>query len=574
MLRKCLISVFLFVSALVLLALIAFQLLTSSPVAPDKQAFLNANVLTMNADNAIAQAVFLESDTIVAVGSNEEIRARLDADTVVHDLAGKTLLPGFVDAHSHFPGFGLGEITVDLNSPPIGTVKTISDIQMRLVAAAKSKAAGQWLIGVGYDDSLLAENRHLTRHDLDMVSTTLPIYLMHISGHIGVANTLALQLSGITVDTPDIEGGVYVKDKDGQLTGVLEETARLKTAELAFDLSLFDFIAMSQQGAREYAAAGVTTAQSGLASEKVIQGLSMIKSLGYIPQRLVLWPDMEAGQRWARGDFSAEKYNTEAVSVGAVKLVADGSIQGYTGYLNQPYHSHGHDGKETRGYPAMSQQELNQRVFELHRAGLQVAVHANGDAAIDAVIEAVAEAQKRFARKDPRHIVIHSQMATPEQLQRMQQWGLTPSFFSAHVYYWGDRHRDIFLGPERSAHISPTRTTQKLNLPFSIHLDTPVVPMSPLFAVWSTVNRLSSSGQLLGADERIDTMQALRAVTIDAAWQVFLDQDRGSIEVGKKADLLVIDGNPLLEPASIKDLRVLETYVGGVSIYTDQPELN
>lgn len=215
----------------------------------------------------------------------------------------------------------------------------------------------------------------------------------------------------------------------------------------------------------------------------------------------------------------------------------------------------------------MPQEELNARILALHKAGLQVAVHANGDAAIESVITAVAAAQQQAPRKDARHIVIHSQMATKEQLLKMQRWGLTPSFFSAHTYYWGDRHRDIFLGPERAAHISPTRSAQELGIPFTVHLDTPVVPMSPLFGLWTTVNRISSSGAVIGEDERIDVMPALRAVTIDAAWQVFLEEDRGSIEVGKKADLVVLDKKPLLHAATIKDIQVLTTFIGGVVIY-------
>ncbi|NRB39706.1 MAG: amidohydrolase [Pseudomonadales bacterium] len=570
--QKSIVSLLVIMMLLLVGLLLGYFVFLKPDSAAEKQVFINANVITMNQANEIVQAIALDGDTIVAVGSNADIQVYIDENTQVHDLEGKTLLPGFVDAHSHFPGFGLGDITVDLNSPPIGSVQSIADIQLRLDAALATKTAGQWLIGIGYDDSLLAEKRHLNRHDLDQVSSTVPIYIMHVSGHIGVANSIGLKLSGIDKTTVNPEGGVYVKEVNGELTGVLEETARLKTVELAFDLSLLDFIRMSKQGASEYAAAGVTTAQVGYAPKKLMQGIRFVKILNFIPQRLVLWPDMEVGQRWAKGEFDAEQYASDNVTVGAVKLVADGSIQGFTGFLSQPYHSHGlskgqaHQ-KDYRGYASMSQPELNRRVMAIHKAGLQVAIHANGDAAIDAVIEAVSKAQIAYPRDDTRHIVVHAQMATQSQLQQMQKWGLTPSFFSAHTYYWGDRHRDIFLGEERAGKISPTHSAQKLNLPFSVHLDTPVVPMNPLLAVWSTVNRISSSGALIGGGERIDVMQALKAVTIDAAWQMFLEKDRGSIEVGKKADLVILDQDPLQKPESIQNMHIIETFVGGVSIY-------
>ena len=569
--RKLFLAFLAIIAIVLLCAFLGYQLYLKPPSAPAKQVFINGHVFTMDGSNAIVEAIALEGDTIVAVGSNEVIKSYIEADTVVNDLAGKTLLPGFVDAHSHFPGVGVGDITVDLNSPPVGTVNNISDIQQRLTLASQDKDAGQWLIGMGYDDSLLAENRHVSRDELDKVSTTHPIVIIHVSGHFVVANTLALQISNIDDNTPNIDGGIYVKDDNGRLTGLLEETARLKTLELAFDLSPLEFLRMCQQGVKEYAAAGVTTAQAGLAAEMLIQGLTSFKKLGFIPQRLMLWPDMDTGERWAKGEFDADKYSSDGVTIGAVKLVSDGSIQGYTGYLGSPYHSHDHGHKaDYKGYLTMPQAELNQRVLAIHKAGLQLAVHANGDAAIAAVIEAVRLAQQASPRDDTRHIVVHSQMATAAQLQQMKELGMSPSFFSAHTYYWGDRHRDIFIGPERAAKISPSHTAQQLGLPFSIHLDTPVVPMDPLFAVWSTVNRITSSGKLLGGDERIDVMQALRAVTIDAAWQMFVAGDRGSLEVGKKADLVIIDANPLQDPQAINTINVLQTFVGGVSIYNKE----
>lgn len=546
-------------------------LLVQKDRAPEKQVFINAHVLTMDKNNSVVQAIAVAGDTIVAVGSNEEIKAYIDDETIVHQLAGKTLLPGFIDAHSHFPGLGTGTLTVDLNSPPIGDIESIDGILERLSQALAAKKNDKWLIGVGYDDTLLKEKRHVTRDDLDKVSDKQPILLLHVSGHIVAVNSMALTIAQLDDKSVAPKGGEYLRDSAGRLTGVVEETARIPLLELAFDLSFFDFIDMVKQGGLEYAAAGVTTAQSGLTREPQLKGFGIIDKLGMIPQRLVVWPDMETGKRWVAGEFDPQASATDNVKVGAVKLVADGSIQGFTGYLTQAYHRHdsAHSLNDNyAGYASMESKELNQTVLDLHKKGIQIAVHANGDAAIEMVISAVKLAQLAAPRTDARHIVIHSQMATDAQLKAMKKWGLTPSFFNTHTYYWGDRHAEIFLGPQRASQISPAQSALAIDLPFTLHLDTPVVPMQPLFAVYAAVNRVTSSGHVLGEEQRIDTMSALRAVTIDAAWQMFLEQETGSIEVGKKADLVIIDGDPLADPKKIHQLAIVETFVNGLSIFS------
>ena len=240
----------------------------------------------------------------------------------------------------------------------------------------------------------------------------------------------------------------------------------------------------------------------------------------------------------------------------AVKIVADGSIQGYTGYLSRPYHTPYHGDANYAGYAAVPREKLFKQVLDLHRAGYQIAIHGNGDESIEDILDAFEAAQQAHPVDDPRMILIHSQMAREDQVARMQALGVTPSFFSAHTYYWGDRHRDIFIGPDRAAVISPARWAQQYGVRFSSHLDTPVTPMLPLQAVWSQVFRQTSGGDVLGPEQRIEVMDALRAVTIDAAWQVFQEDNRGSLEPGKYADLVVLSGNPLDEPMAMRELQV------------------
>jgi predicted amidohydrolase YtcJ len=299
------------------------------------------------------------------------------------------------------------------------------------------------------------------------------------------------------------------------------------------------------------------------------RGLSVFSRIGVVPQRLVLFPFEDGfGEALLNGEYDPDDYATDRVYMGPVKIVADGSIQGYTGYLSQPYYTPYHGEEDYRGYPAVPREKLFAKVEALHRAGYQLAIHGNGDESIEDILDAFEAAQNAYPVEDPRMILIHAQMARKDQVARMKDLGVTPSFFTAHTWYWGDRHRDIFMGPERAAVISPSRWAQDYGVRFTSHLDTPVVPMEPLQAVWSQVFRQTYGGDVLGPEQRIGVMDALRAVTIDAAWQVFQEDNRGSIEPGKYADLIVLSGSPLENPMAMRDLVVERTVIGGVTLYT------
>jgi predicted amidohydrolase YtcJ len=221
----------------------------------------------------------------------------------------------------------------------------------------------------------------------------------------------------------------------------------------------------------------------------------------------------------------------------------------------------------TQTFEAIPPDKLFSQVSALHRAGYQIAIHGNGDESIEDILDAFEAAQREHPVADPRMILIHAQMAREDQVARMKALGVTPSFFSAHTWYWGDRHRDIFMGSERAAVISPTGWAPQYGVRFSSHLDTPVTPMLPLQAIWSQVHRITHGGDVLGPQQRIDVMDALRAVTIDAAWQVFQEDNRGSLEPGKYADLVVLSGSPLENPLELRELAVQRTVVGGVTVY-------
>ncbi|CAB1370379.1 amidohydrolase [Denitratisoma oestradiolicum] len=556
---------------LVLLVIAVAALLfwqTILPQPPQRQLFLNGVVLTMDPADRVVSALAVEGERIVAVGDSDDLKARYGKDAVIHDLAGKALLPGFVDAHGHFPASGLAVIGVDLNSPPIGTLETMAQLQARMGAKAAETAKGKWVFGFGYDDTLLAERRHPTRQDLDAISTEHPIYVWHISGHMGVANSRALALAGIGPGSPNPPGGVIVRDARGEATGLVQENSAIEMQKLAMQIGPLDFVRMVRQAAAEYAAQGITTAQNGATDRRSAQGLAWASRFGLIPMRLELWPMWNSlGPELRDGKLKAVDYDTDRLHLGAVKFFSDGSIQGYTGFLGHPYHVPYHGDAEYRGFPTMDQKQLVEEIGRYHRAGIQLAIHSNGDAAIDNVLDAIETAQQETTRPDIRHILVHAQTARLDQLDRMARLSVIPSFFSAHTYYWGDRHRDIFLGPERAANISPTRWAKQKGLRFSVHLDTPVAPMNPRLLLWSTVNRLSSSGQPIGPEQRLTVMEALRAMTIDAAWQIHQENRIGSLEPGKLADMVVLSDDPRKRPEALRNLKVDATLVGGVTIF-------
>lgn len=542
------------------------------PVAPAHQVFINGNVLTMDATNRVVEALSVKGERIEALGSTAEIMALVDDTTEVVDLRRRALLPGFIDAHGHFPGSGLDVVSADLNSPPVGTMQTMPQVLDALREQAKERTAEQWVIGFGYDDTLLQEQRHPTREELDQVSQEQPVVAVHVSGHMLVANSKALSLAKIDASTVNPEGGVIGRRRGSQEpNGLLQEAASFGVLALMNDFSVLEGYRMVKAAAREYAALGVTTAQSGSTTPGLTTGLSAFVKLGVIPMRMVIFPaEQEYGEMLLSGDYEPENYASERITMGPVKIVADGSIQGYTGYLSHPYHVPFHGDEDYRGYAAVPREKLFAKVEALHKAGYQLAIHGNGDQSIEDILDAFEAAQKVYPVDDPRLIIIHSQMAREDQIMRMKQLGATPSFFSAHTWYWGDRHRDIFMGPERAANMSPAKWAQQHNLRFSSHLDTPVVPMAPLQAVWSMVYRQTTGGAVVGPDQRIDVMSALRAVTIDAAWQVFEEDNRGSLEPGKYADMIVLSGSPLQEPQEMRDLLVEQTLVGGATIYRRQ----
>ncbi|WP_297262267.1 amidohydrolase [uncultured Desulfovibrio sp.] len=524
----------------------------------------NAVILTMDARNSEASAMALAGDRILGVGSREELQRFVGPQTRQRDMAGQTIMPGFCDAHGHIL------LTADmldwenLNSPPIGVCRSLDDCLARLRERAERTPEGEWVLAYGFDDTLMAEKRFPTREELDAISCGHPVFVQHISIHPGVLNSAGFAALGIDEHTPDPEGGIIRHHADGSLHGVVEERALFDLVSPRLPVFSRDHKVQNvARVSREvYAARGITTAlDAGVLDYDGAEVLQETDDRGLLAVRVHYNPyyylDGDDPRLQSRGK----------VKRGGVKIMSDGSIQGFTAYLSRPYHTPFRGDADYRGYPAYPCEELFAIIEAAHRKG-QFLIHTNGDGAVDDALDALEAAQAKYPRTDCRHTLVHAQTIRDDQLDRLAGAGFTPTFFVPHVYYWGDRHRDIFLGPERAARMDPIRSAMDRGHVCTSHCDTPITPVLPFLSIWVCVNRLTSGGSLLGVEERIPVLEALRAHTINAAWQHFEEDEKGSLEPGKLADFIVLDANPLTcPPEALKDIQVLETVLGGETIY-------
>lgn len=525
----------------------------------------NGTILTMDAFNTVVPAIAFKGERILATGGNDEMLSLAGPGAERTDLNGATVIPGFYDAHGHFfMNVEFHATRVDLNSPPIGDCRTFADCLERLKERAAATPPGEWVQGYGFDDTMIAEKRFLTRHDLDQVSTEHPIVVSHISGHLGVANTLALKLAGFSRETPDPAGGVIRREADGTPNGILEETAVINLYGQLPQLSCERLVDEIEKTCADYAGKGITNAiDAGVMHQKYFKAMRLAAKQDRLPIRVTYNPLFTLFDEPEEETFQSSK-----VHRGGVKLLQDGSIQCFTAYMSKPYYTPFKGDPEWRGYPTHTREKLFELIAKYHKAGHQIVIHTNGDAASEDVLDAIEAAQKEHPVADPRFLMVHAQNVREDQLDRFKKLGVTPTFYTLHVYYWGDRHKGIFLGPERAAHQNPMRSAIERGIVATAHCDVPVVPVDPFLSIWACVNRISASGEVIGPEQRISVVDALRAHTINPAWQNFEEKDKGSLEPGKFADLAVLDTNPLeCAPERLRDIKVMETIVGGKTIF-------
>lgn len=541
------------------------QLVPSSPTT----LYINADVVTVDADASTAQALAVRDGLIVAVGARESVEKIAGEKAIVRDMKGKTIIPGLIDAHGHISLTALAQGFAKIQPPPAGPVSSIVQLQEIMKKWDQDHPNNLWLNGWGYDDSLMAEGRHPTRADLDEVTSEKPIMLTHVSGHLMSCNSKCLELAGITADTKDPKGGVIRRiEGSNEPDGVLEESAMYMVFSKLPSASEQQRLQFIEQAQQYYARHGITTVQDGATNAANIGDLKKMAA----DKKLFL--DVVGFRLLSKGDTIGEKFSVSNkyeghYRTGGIKLVLDGSPQGKTAWLTKAYFHPPHgQGKNYTGYARLEDAEANAFIKESFTRNIPVLAHANGDAAADQLVNAVSLANKQLGKADRRTVMIHAQTAREDQIDQMKEQGIIPSYFSSHTFFWGDWHRDSVFGVERASRISPLRSTVQRNMPFTTHNDTPIVPPDMMRLLWASVNRITRSGKVLGEDQRISPLEALKSMTINAAYQYFEEDSKGSIEVGKIADLTVLSANPLkIDSMTIKDIQIEETIKNGVTVY-------
>ncbi|MBS1574455.1 MAG: amidohydrolase [Bacteroidetes bacterium] len=544
--------------------------------------YYNGDIITMEGNQPqYAEAVVSKNGEIAFVGKLSDAQKQFPAATKM-DLQGKTLLPGFLDGHGHMANVGVVAQVANLLPPPDGPGANFESIITTLnnwknTAEGKSFIAKiGWIVGNGYDDSQLQEKDHPKADDLDKVSTELPVLIIHQSGHLGVANHKALTLMGYIGNIENPKEGALRRNADGSPNGVLEENAFFQVL-FGKVIGNFDAEMMTksiQLGQEEYAKNGYLTAQEGRASISQVHALEDAATKKELFIDVVAYPDMRVNGSYELLDNTNfynhdHRYNNH-FRIGGMKLTLDGSPQGKTAWLTQHYLIPP-DGKtaDYRGYPIMSDAEADKSVEDAFKNHWQIICHTNGDAAIDQYLNAIEKAEAKYNYPDHRTVIIHGQTMRKDQIARAAKLKVDASLFPMHTFYWGDWHVQSVLGHPRADYISPTRDALNAGLNVTSHHDAPVTFPNSMRVLDATVNRVTRSGKILGPDQRLTPYEGLETLTSWAAHQYFEEKNKGTLTVGKVADLVILDKNPLkIDPMKIHDIKVLESIKEGNPVYT------
>jgi predicted amidohydrolase YtcJ len=572
-----------FLGRLGALAACALSMEARQPAVTADMVLLNGKIITVDATDRIAQAVAVAGGKILAVGSNDEIRRHIGSSTERVDLDGRAVTPGLLDGHAHFHSGGVQRLFVlDVSFP---AVKSIEDVGRAVRAQAAKLPDGAWVEGRGWDEGKLEDRRLITARDLDRAASDHPVYLTQTTGHYGVANSVALKMAGIGKDTPDPPNGTIDRYPDGTPTGVLKESAQGLVRRLIPPRTA----AESEQGLRELAKAfnaeGMTGVKDPGISEGAWNAYRRVKTEGRLTVRVfALWSGgttEEAAARLIaqRGATTRANESTgdDHLMSGGVKLFVDGSGGARTAWLHEEWNRNLRDvDTGNRGYPASDPETLRAMVLRYHVAGMHISAHAIGDRAIDWIVDSCAMALQRTPTHGLRHGIIHANIPTDRaidvmaQLQRTYDAGY-PEPSATFTWWIGDTYAGNF-GPARAARLNPFATFRTKGILWANGSDFPVTPFQARYGIWSAVARetlLAAHGRTpFGTNQGVDVRTALRAVTIWAARQMFLEQKLGSIEVGKYADLAVWDRDPYSVPTEqLKDMQCQLTIFNGKIVY-------
>ena len=544
--------------------------------------FTAKRIITMNPALPFAQAIAVQGDRILGLGTIEDLAQWGDYE-VDDQFKDHILLPGFVEAHTHVMTGGVWEFPyvgfydrVDPTGRTWSGCRDLSSVVGRLQECERDlEDPQQPLIAWGLDPIFLQGERLVAKH-LDQVSEKRPIFVYHASGHLATINSEMMRRSDIDRHTPT--PGV-AKDTDGEPNGELQEPAAMFLAQGGF--AALGAAIMSPNAkwnyAREARNCGVTTVTdlgtTRLAMEGQLEAWRDATDDPNYPARVVVAVGHGdfGGQQTESNDMALlavrlrDEEQTSKLRFGIVKLVLDGSIQGFTARVSWPHYVNPPAGHPGNGLWLIPPEQMAEIVSSYHAAGLTVHCHCNGDEAAQVFIDAVEEALEKHPRWDHRHTVQHCQLTTTAQYKKMAALGMNANIFSNHIFHWGDQHASVTVGEERAARMDACATAEREGVRFAVHSDAPITPMGQLHTAWCAVNRLTASGRVLGPEERISVSTALQACTLDAAHQLKLDHDIGSLEAGKLADFAVLESDPYeVSPEQLKDISVWGTVLGGV----------
>lgn len=534
--------------------------------------YFGGTILTMEDDQPRVEAVAVKDGTIVASGTLADMAPLMGDETIGFDLEGRAMVPGFVDSHGHVVLGGLQALAANLLAPPDGDVHDIADLIETLKTwtadNADSVDRAGIIVGFGYDPAQLAEQRHPTREELDQVSTDVPVYIVHQSGHIGVTNSKGLEALGIDADTVAPAGGVIQRDEGGVPNGVLQGNAHFPSlAKLLGQLGPEGFLAFARAGTQMWARFGYTTAQEGRATAPTVGVLKQLAEMGELQIDVAVYPDVTVDRDFVTENVSSDY--VDRVRVAGGKLTIDGSPQGFTALRDRPYYDA--VGTFEPGYLGLAyvtMEELTDYVDWAFVNDVQLIVHANGEGASDRFIAALEAGVDNHGKSDRRPVLIHGQFQREDQVDAYQRLGVFPSLFPMHTFYWGDWHRDHTVGPVLADNISPTGWLVKRGMKFGSHHDAPVAFPDSMRVLDATVTRRSRSGDIIGPAQRVDVITALKAMTIWPAYQHFEEDTKGSIAVGKLADFVLLSKDPTaVDPETLDQLKVMATIKEDVVIF-------
>ena len=530
--------------------------------------FVGGDIITVDDKNPEARAIAVHNGKIQAIGSETEVLKYEGYNTEVIDLKGNTLMPGFIDIHTHPILSAKTAETIDVSG---FNHKNQAEVMESLKKGIEEKGSGEWVIAFGWDPAILRNLEAPTLKELDQMAPENPLFIIAQTLHSGFANSLALEEAGINKYTPNPEGGYFDKDENGELTGLIVEVgAMTKIADATPKYPRAAYLYLLTKQMETYSKAGYTTIVApGLQPiiPKHIQSLKEVAEHPNSPVRVFTDPLFD---RLEKPQFKPSQGNQKFKVLGP-KFWIDGSPYAGGMAMNEPYL----DNEFTRnklgikfgkkGHLTYDDERLFFLIEKFHKEGWQIAAHVQGERAAKQFLDAVEEAQQNFPRKDYRHRMEHNALVTSEQLKRAFRLGVTPSFYIDHIYYYGDALKEVIVGPKRAARFMPVNSSKKAGHRFTLHTDSPSSPIGVLRMMRVAVTRKTRSGKyVLGHDEKITVNDAIKAVTINAAWQIFEEDTRGSLEVGKLADFTVLTRNlKKLPPEEWKSVEIVGTYLAG-----------